>query len=487
MINRRAFSVSSTRLFPQRLAIVSSDWLENRNYRLDPTHYNERGEKVARHLRYLPLRKTTLGEWEEINSIYIPPRFKRPYIESQIDGIPFLGSSSMLAFRLPKDALLAPSFNKIPDLMVYGGEILLSCSGTIGEAVLCGESYRGFTVSQHAARIRANVDVRGYLYAYLVSPLGRELVLQQNYGKVIKELTEEQIKKVVIPILDDGDLRRINDNILEAVSLFDRARISLLRAEEELMIALRTLGLKNNAKNWINRNNFTFLKDSDNLFNSRLDPHYHDPNCNILRESIKQFDHKCLGDIADIWMPNRFARPHAEAGYGTSFYSSAEIMRARPIANSTISIRAEKNLEQCKIEHKMILLCRSGAFGGIMGHTTFASRLMDGWAVTEDMVRCRVHKDPAYLPEYVFALLSSLDIGYPMVTSFRYGKDVPHIDSGELGSIPIPFVKEKIQEKIAIFVTEAFNCRDKANEIENLTQNYLLEKLMWSENNTGPI
>ena len=96
-----------------------------------------------------------------------------------------------------------------------------------------------------------------------------------------------------------------------------------------------------------------------------------------------------LGDIADVFMPTRFARPKADKGYGTPIYSSADIMRSRRKPSAIISKRAEKHLKKYTIESGTILVCRSGVFGGIMGNASFVSSAMDGCAITEHMVRCK--------------------------------------------------------------------------------------------------
>lgn len=118
--------------------------------------------------------------------------------------------------------------------MVCKGEILLSCSGTIGVSLLCGNSYNGFAISQHPARTRARKSVRGYLHAYLSTSFGREVVLQQNYGKGIKELTEDQIKLVLVPVVDEPQLSKINAMMLTAAHRYDKARMRLKKADEEL-------------------------------------------------------------------------------------------------------------------------------------------------------------------------------------------------------------------------------------------------------------
>jgi type I restriction enzyme S subunit len=129
----------------------------------------------------------------------------------------------------------------------------------------------------------------------------------------------------------------------------------------------------------------------------------------------------------------------------------------------------------------MTLPCRSGAFGGIMGRDTFASEATDGLAVTEDMVRCEL-TSKEYTPEYIFAVLSSLQIGYPMITAFRYGKDVPHIDPDQLTAIPIPVLTTAAREAVGEHTSKAYQELDKANQLEVEAVTDLLHALGWPQN-----
>ncbi len=472
--------MSSDSVFPQRTTVVASTELANRDFRLDPTRYNERGERVLRHIRSLPIQRTTIGQWNAVSKVILAPRFKRPYVESVEDGVPFLGSSSMLAARLPRDMRLSPQFDKLPKLMVDEGILLLSCSGTIGVSVLCGKAFRGFAVSQHAARIYADASVRGYLHTYLSIPLGREVVLQQNYGKVIKELTESQIGNVVVPLVEQSEFDAINTLALESTRQYDLAREAFNKTEEELKNFLQVEGVVIRPELWLHREHGTFIKASDGLFNLRLDPHFNDPDTGHLRRRLLAMAHTPLGTIAKLWMPTRFARPPADIGYGVPFYSSADIMRARRIPSNHVSHRAARHLNQCIVEPGTIVICRSGAFGGIMGRASFISAAMGGWAVSEHMIRCKVD-NPNFLSEYVFGFLSSLIYGYPLITAYRHGKDVPEIDPGELGSIPIPVLPKSQQEQVAAYVRAAFAALDRANALEDEAQRKLLAALQWEE------
>ncbi|MCX5728108.1 MAG: hypothetical protein NTZ28_04600, partial [Nitrospirae bacterium] len=113
--------MSLSRQFAQRVSIVASVELANREFRLDPTRYNERGESIVRHFRLNKIKTKKLGELPSVSRVFVPSRFKRPYVDDRTHGVPFLGSSSMLALRLPTDSLLSSTFKQLKSLTLSGG------------------------------------------------------------------------------------------------------------------------------------------------------------------------------------------------------------------------------------------------------------------------------------------------------------------------------------------------------------------------------
>ncbi len=472
----------SDRHFHQQITIVPNLELENREFRLDPTRYNEQGEKVLRHVRLLPYSKARLADWDEVSAIHIPPRFGRIYVEREDTGIPFLGSSSILMLRLPTNLLISrKKTRRLKELEIKDGTIIISRSGTIGVTLICGKSYSGYVASEHCARVYASEEVRGYLQAYIASPLGQALLLQQKHGKVIKEITDDQIGELPVPRPPKHIIKKINEIVLSAVNLYDRTRQSLADAETELYNVLGILGKATMPQLWFEWKNKTFLKMSDSLFNDRLDPHFYDPDIGHVRSTLAALPHKSLGEIANVWGVSRFKRFRADEGHGIPLYSSADIMRANLGPSTYLSTtRNARNIKQCKVKSGTILIPCSGAFGGILGRCVYAGKRLDGKAITQHVLRIRI-TDPDFIPEYVAALLGSLKYGYPIITALRYGKDVPEIDPDELKSFPIPTLKPEKQEKVARHLRLAYAQLDRANEFENEAQQELLAELEWKD------
>ena len=69
----------------------------------------------------------------------------------------------------------------------------------------------------------------GYLYAFLSSDYGYLQVIRYRHGSVIDEITDKQIKKVLIPVPSENEQRYIGDFVRSA---YDK-RAEAIRLEDE--------------------------------------------------------------------------------------------------------------------------------------------------------------------------------------------------------------------------------------------------------------
>jgi len=477
--------VFSNRFYPVDRQIVSSLELVNRDFRLDPSRYNEKGERILRHLKQLGVPLLKIGNLPQFIEVFLPNRFSRVYVNDPRMGVPMLGTSTMFMTILPKDAAVRKdSTRDFRRLWVKEGDILISRSGTVASTVLCGASYATHIASDDCFRLRLTKDICGYVAAYLQSYFGHTLLVRDAHGKVIKHLKDYDIVNVPIPLPESAQVAVINNLMIEAQELVDLARQSFQQAEHALRKALGFDPETESTSLWLNAESRTFLLNGSSLFHSRLDPHFNAPDALHIRNILQTTAHRQLGEVAQVWMPTRFARPKAEPGYGVRFYSSADIMRARRLPSSTVSNRAKRYLDKCIVRSNTILICRSGAFGGIMGRAAYTTASMDGWAITEHMVRV-LSKDQDFPPEYLYSFLASPTFGYPLVASFRHGKDVPELDPKELKVIPVPVLTRAQQDSITEPVKKAFGALDQANEKENQAHEQLLKLLKWAMEEFG--
>jgi len=184
--------------------IISNLETYRNNSRLDPSRYNQESIKMHNHLQLQPYPSKKICELDEFEESFLPNRFSRKYLNTDRNGTPLLGTSSMLMTQLPTNSrICVKSIRNYSKLFIKEGDILISRSGTVGTSVLCGNSYSQFIGSDDCIRLRLKKSIRGYVAAYLASPFGLTFLIRDSHGKVIKHLKEYDPCNVEIPLLKD--------------------------------------------------------------------------------------------------------------------------------------------------------------------------------------------------------------------------------------------------------------------------------------------
>ena len=173
---------------------------ESDDLRMDASFYNP---LVLRAIETLERSGMKLHKLNSVTSrIFIPPRFKRIYVDAAY-GIPFLQGSHVVHFQ-PADVkfLSKTAHRKLERWIIEEGWLLVTCSGTIGRVAICPAEWHGWAASQHILRIVSdNAQCPGgYLCSFLSSPIGQIQLTAQIYGAVVDELTEQQAGSVIVPI-----------------------------------------------------------------------------------------------------------------------------------------------------------------------------------------------------------------------------------------------------------------------------------------------
>lgn len=454
-----------------QINIISSLNTFDKKMRLDPSQYNVETQRIIRNCKNYNIPLHAMKELDCIEGMYLPNRFSRSYTQNKDRGVPMLGTSSMLNMKLPTDdRIFIKKIRNNEMLFIEPGDILISRSGTVGTSVLCGDSYKGFVASDHCIRLRVKENFRGYIAAYLQTCYGMALLVKDSHGKVIKELTEENISDLPIIYFKENAVD-INAMMLHAAELYDKARAKLQEVENRLNQEL-LMFIPDEPKGSIN------ILPFSGLMINRIDPHMYNFYSNYIFREILRSDYRLLGDVAEVWGTARFKRHYLDKHNpnGIGLYSSSDIVRANlsPSKYVSRSLNA-KEIAKCKIKTDTVLIPCSGAYGGIMGHGILAGKMMDGKVVTQHVLRvARKAEDMNFY--YIAAFLCSNNWGYHLITATRFGKDIPEIDPGVLKTIPIPEIPLDKQNEIGDLFKQASELQEQANELENNAIN-LIESL----------
>jgi type I restriction enzyme S subunit len=205
-------------------------------FRLEAHFYNPAARTAIAGIQKSPSPKYKLADLTR--DVIMGSRFKRNYVEAA-HGTPFLSGRNIIQIR-PTDLkhLSNSETSGLQDLLIKKGWILVTCSGTIGRTCFVWRNFENYAASQHILRVlpdQNEVDP-GYLYAFLASDYGYHQILRFRHGSVIDELTDQQLKKLIIPLAEPSEQEEIGDNVrlaydkrAEALKLEGEAQELLLR------------------------------------------------------------------------------------------------------------------------------------------------------------------------------------------------------------------------------------------------------------------
>jgi type I restriction enzyme, S subunit len=203
-------------------------------YRLDAHFYNPTAQLAVGNIKKCGSEVKTVADVSK--QVLMGPRFKRNYVDAA-HGVPFLSGKNIVQIR-PTDLnyLSKIQMTDMQELLVKRGWTLITCSGTVGRTCFVWQNYEDYAASQHVLRVipdESEIDP-GYLCAFLSSRYGYKQILRYRHGSVIDEITDTQIKQVLVPRPSRKDQATIGDKVREAYE----KRAEAIRLEDEAQAIL---------------------------------------------------------------------------------------------------------------------------------------------------------------------------------------------------------------------------------------------------------
>lgn len=212
--------------------------------RFESAFHNPLIDEIIAELKNTRFELTVVGDERISNKIVLPGRFKRIYVEEQ-HGVPFLGGKNILQFDSPDVKYLSlKGHSKRIETEVKFQEnvILITRSGTVGNVLLTPKHFEGLAGSEHILRVIPSEKINpGYLYAFLASEYGYELIRRNIYGSVVDEIDDNQIATIPIPLPDMPTMNEIGGLVLEA----NKKRTEAYRLEKEAISDVEKIILNN--------------------------------------------------------------------------------------------------------------------------------------------------------------------------------------------------------------------------------------------------
>jgi len=200
-----------TRVFSLKIG----DW----RHRLDASFHPPIVDEVIKQLKKSLSELTTVGDERVSEKIILPGRFKRVYVAEE-HGVPFLSGKNILQFDPVQVKHLSINHHgkRIKEqLILCKNMILVTRSGTIGNVVLAPKHFEGWVATEDVLRVVPSSEINaGYVYAFLASSYGNELIKRFTYGSVVDEIDDKHLASVEFPLPTRSVQDEIGNPVLEA-------------------------------------------------------------------------------------------------------------------------------------------------------------------------------------------------------------------------------------------------------------------------------
>ena len=386
-------------------------------------------------------------------------RFKRHYVARE-HGVPFLTSSDIISLRPGGEKFLSKKLTpKLDQLLVEQNDVLISCSGTIGNVGFTGRNLEGFALSQDAIRARFKEPYQaGYAAAFLRSRFGQLQLRATTYGSVVVHIEPEHLPRVLIPALNPIHQVRIGEKMVKATKWRDQANDLFDQAVEKLEAII---GNREDTKtDAVSDNTIRFSNLRD-----RFDASFHSCQASSIEEVIRKSKYDFLPLIdhpatKKTWAVTKFRkRVYVKKG-GIPLLSSKQLFQIEPVDIKRLSEKFHnKDLEEIGLSENLITV----SCGGTVGRVNITPRYMNEWASSQHSLRLR----PSSSIEggFLFAWLSS-QLGQVLLKRHRYGSVIVHIDLDMFNSVPVPVFPVVQQDEIGKLVISGNKLRHKAWMVE---------------------
>lgn len=439
-----------------------------RGKRLEASVFDVEAKQARQIIKNSKFPSTTIGGENGLTTSYTCARFKRIWLEHS--DFPIYQPSTIVDIKPKPDGYISHlTKTNIENLRVKKGQILMTCSGTIGKVSYVSDTLKNKIFSHDLLRINCKNTVdQGYVYTYLKSKVGNKILLTNSYGAVITHIEPEHLATIPIPDAPKEIKERIHNLIVESFKLRDESNELIDQATALLIDELKLPSIsefkQNNIKNSANVNAFS-VKLSN--LAGRVDASYHLPIVDAIVNHLRKYAEEVttVGDeriSSDIILPGRFKRVYVDEGFGRVFIGGKQLWELDPTNKKYLSLthHGDRISKQLELHENMTLITCSGTIGKV----ALVGKHWENWTANQHIIR--VVPADLNIAGYLNIFLSS-DYGNVLIRRFTYGSVVDEIDNNHVSQIAIPLLKNKdVQKQINDFALEANQKRYKAYKLE---------------------
>lgn len=453
---------------PVKWCSVSLSDVVSRGKRLEASVFDVEAKQARQIIQSGKYPLTTVGGQSGLTTSYTCARFKRIWVERS--DLPIYQPSTIVDVKPSPDGYISKlTQTNIDALKVHHGQVLMTCSGTIGKVSYVSKTLDNKIFSHDLLRIDCKEDIdQGYIYAYLKSNLGNKILLTNSYGAVITHIEPEHLATVPIPDASKEIKERIHNLIVQSYELRDESNDLIDHATQLLIDELHLpdihdFDVKDYKKNAPVETYSVKLSD----LNSRADASYHVPIVDAIVEHLKKYADEVttVGDkriSSEVILPGRFKRVYVDEGYGRVFIGGKQLWELDPTNKKYLSLvhHGDRIAKQLSMHENMTLITCSGTIGKV----ALVGKHWENWTANQHIIR--VVPANKGIAGYLNIFLGS-EYGYYLITRYTYGSVVDEIDDNHVRQIEIPLLKNKeVQKRINDLALEANEKRYEAYKLE---------------------
>lgn len=426
---------------------------------------------------------TSLGGVNGLTTSYTCGRFKRIWVKKS--EYPIYQPSSIVDIKPTPDGYISKKTNvNIDSLRVHKGQILLTCSGTIGKTSLVSQTLDNAIFSHDLLRIDCKnpVDI-GYIYTYLKSKIGSQILITNKYGAVITHIESEHLDTVPIPNAPDAIKSKINDLIIQSYALRDESNALIDQAQALLVKELNLPPISEIKVDTLDKSKSvqTFNVKLSEMA-GRADASYHVPIVDAIVDILKKnaAEVTTVGDeriSKSVVLAGVFKRTYVQEEYGYPFLGGKEITQLNPKTEKFLSkaIHKSRYEKELKVTENTVLVTDRGTIGTV----ALVPKHWNNYAVSQNVLKLIPANND--IAGYIYVFLSS-ECGGILLRRQTYGSVVDMIDNHSLEMVEFPILKNQdIQKQINDLALQANEKRYQAYLLEQEALKVLDEEVIYAE------
>ena len=449
--------------------------------RLEGSLYSNDGKQTMKDLvRNCKWNVVYLCGENGLATAYHRPRFKRIYVDKSTYPI-YQPAQINEIHPKPSAYISGLTRTDIDALRVKRGQVLLTCSGTIGNCTYVRNTLDNLIFSHDLIRIEPK-EYSGFVYAFLRSKTGFSIINANNYGAVVEHIEPENLDHVPIPNPPPALKQKIHNLIEESFKLRDESNELIDAAQACLKEALQLPPI-----NILEEQAEQFNKEAEvlnysvplNKMIDRFDGSYYVPVVKLIEQRIEKTAKEVtrLGNSRisqSIILPGHFKRIYVDEG--SILIGGKDLGSLDPIDKHYLASKQykEKLIKDMLLAENMIIVSAKGTPGKV----TVVPTHWDGWFISSNLIKIVPVSEK--IAGFLYCFLSS-PYGETLIKRQIYGAVVDIIEPVHVESIIVPFLRnETIQWEINEKVLEANRKRTEAYNLEQKALRVLDEKVIYA-------